>query len=602
MSLLELLDLLGQATWQPIWVPVLAWTVLALPLWALLQRSERLHPLAEYRLSQVLLASLPLGILAAATTDLFAFASPVAPLVDLNAPTTALQSVPESISFPDRSPDGSGTGRSWHWTHAVGAFTIVAASVVVARLGQLALEVVAVLRVDTFSYTPQDATLTEEAKQLAEAHRVARSFHVRASGKATVPLTVGGMIPTIVLPRDLAEQDEDREVALRHELVHIGRYDDVAMFAERALVTLFAFHPLVSALCTQIAGARERACDAAVLDTGSTSPSSYAQLLVAFAEGRRPESPYNALSLSESPSSLPDRLSAMRSSISYRVSTTRSLVPALLLAGIGLPLVVAGCTDLLDSSSGSSVEAVASNIQGNDGVWTPVADARRVANRWVTLLNEGKAQESYELARPMVQTTSSEDWSSWVRERRSQLGEETSRRFMFARPSTPFGPPESPSIMFRYALDYQSGKQCQPGVVVVLTGTSWKIGAYGPSCGDREFPEGSSAARDIRTEHQLPSPAEGLETFRQVWDEELREAIGRGKTVIVEFFVDETGSVSDLQATGRTSSPLPPSLRTAALDAVRSANFDPGRLKGEPVSVQMSVPVMFRPPRSQNSQ
>lgn len=370
MSLFDVLHVLGQATWQPVWVPILAWTVLALPLWALMQRSERLHPLADYRLSQVLLVSLPLGILAAATTDLFAFSSPVAPLVDLNAPPTALPSVPESISFPDGSPDGSGTGRPWHWTHAVGALTIVAAGVVVARLGQLALEVVAVLRIDTFSYTPQDATLMEEAKQLAEALGVARSFHVRASGKATVPLTVGGMIPTIILPRNLAEQDEDRKMALRHELVHVRRYDDLARLAERTLAALFAFHPMVSPVCTQIDWARERACDAVVLEGARTTVPSYARLLFSFAGGaKRPRQ--NGVSLFESPSLLTDRIDAMRAPRSPFLSSRTGRTATVALASVLLIFGVAACSDMtadrekhVDGSPTQSVAASETALTG----------------------------------------------------------------------------------------------------------------------------------------------------------------------------------------------------------------------------------------------
>lgn len=48
--LLDLLGFVGHATWQPVWIPLLIWTGMTLPLWSTLKWTDRLHPLAEYRL------------------------------------------------------------------------------------------------------------------------------------------------------------------------------------------------------------------------------------------------------------------------------------------------------------------------------------------------------------------------------------------------------------------------------------------------------------------------------------------------------------------------------------------------------------------------
>lgn len=147
-------------------------------------------------------------------------------------------------------------------------------------------------------------------------------------------------------------------------------------------------------------------------------------------------------------------------------------------------------------------------------------------------------------------------------------------------------------------LEYESGARCQPAMVMVLVESSWKVGAFGPPCGDLSFPKGASTATELSSAHELPTPADESETFeREVTESELKEEIGRGTSVLVEFVVDENGNISDLEPQLRRSFPPETSakLDSAAVQAVRSVKFEPGRLNGEPVPTRMSVPVLFRP-------
>ena len=339
-TVLDMLASLGAATAYSLWLPVLAWTVLALPLWTLLERTDRLHPLAEYRLSQVLLAALPVGIGAVSVVEMLP-----------DAAGSSVLSTQSVVVLPAIEPTSTGApAASWTWMHAVGLLTVGALGVGLFCLGRLALEVVAARRVRWRLETVAAPSLRAEADRLRERLNVRRPVRLCTTPDAAVPLTLGGLRPMILVPDQLAEATEELRMTLRHELVHIRRWDDFAHLAERLVAALFGVHPLVARLQRQIAEARERACDAAVLDDGETPPASYARLLSAFADGASPHR-LGALSLSESPSSLKDRLSAMRSSMPLLLSSRRALGTALVTIGLALTLGVVACSDSVAPSA-----------------------------------------------------------------------------------------------------------------------------------------------------------------------------------------------------------------------------------------------------------
>ena len=332
-TLLDVLAQIGQAAWDPIWLPVLAWTVLALPLWALLVRSDRLHPHAEYRLLQVLLAALPVGMGAAALFEGWEPASP------------ALSGVGWSVVVmpPVEAAAGATSSPALTWMHAVGLATVAAAGAGLVGLARLALDAAAVARVRAevgAGESPGD--LQSRADRLATILGVRRPVRVREAPGAEVPITLGGLRPLLLVPPHLT--DDALRMTLLHELVHVRRYDDLAHLGERLVAALGTAHPLVGWIAAQIAAARERACDAAVLADGQTSAGAYARLLTAFAD-RPPARRLGALSLSESPSSLTTRLRAMTSSVSDWLSSPVSLAASLLAVGLVVVLGVVACSD-----------------------------------------------------------------------------------------------------------------------------------------------------------------------------------------------------------------------------------------------------------------
>jgi len=364
-TLLDVLDLIGRTTWEPLWVPVLAWTALALPLSLLLKRTDRLHPRAEYRLSQVLLVALPVGLLATTLADLLPGSMAVGaarPFSVTVLPAAEASSVTTSAASP------------WQWTQAVGSFTVAASAVTLVSVGRLVLDAVAALRVRTSLEGTCPPSIQSQAARIAHRLGTRRPLQVCLSPSAAVPLTLGGLRPTILLPADLADDPEALHMTLVHECIHVRRYDDLAHLLERIVSAVFAAHPLVGRLQRHAAEMREQACDAAVLADDKHSSADYARLLLAFADGP-PLQGLDALSLSESPSSLTNRLRVMHSSVSAGLSSHLGLGTTLLTAGLFLTLGVVACSESVGPSSESSTDPEApATTESPTNVYTDVTD------------------------------------------------------------------------------------------------------------------------------------------------------------------------------------------------------------------------------------
>jgi len=60
-------------------------------------------------------------------------------------------------------------------------------------------------------------------------------------------------------------------------------------------------------------------------------------------------------------------------------------------------------------------------------------------------------------------------------------------------------------------------------------------------------------------------------------------------TVVVEAVISRTGTIESLRVTSG-----PEVLRSAAMDAIRAARYQPYRLNGDPIEVQTTITVNFR--------
>lgn len=96
------------------------------------------------------------------------------------------------------------------------------------------------------------------------------------SDRLKVPVIVGIMRPTLIIPADVKHRPAERLVAiLHHELAHIRRHDTLSQFLAQLTCCLYWFNPLVWVLERKLFIERERACDDMVLGR-SIRPSDYA--------------------------------------------------------------------------------------------------------------------------------------------------------------------------------------------------------------------------------------------------------------------------------------------------------------------------------------
>jgi protein TonB len=79
-----------------------------------------------------------------------------------------------------------------------------------------------------------------------------------------------------------------------------------------------------------------------------------------------------------------------------------------------------------------------------------------------------------------------------------------------------------------------------------------------------------------------------LSPIRPVYPAIARTA-GISGSVVVEAAISKTGTIESLHVISG-----PEMLRSAALEAIRAARYQPFRLNGEPIEVQTTITVNFR--------
>jgi beta-lactamase regulating signal transducer with metallopeptidase domain len=102
------------------------------------------------------------------------------------------------------------------------------------------------------------------------------------SPAARVPYISGLIRPVIVLPPDFAEicSEDERRMALAHELTHLQRRDLWLSLVPLAAHSLFCFFPLTWLARREWSVACEAACDQKAMELASASPQTYAQMLL----------------------------------------------------------------------------------------------------------------------------------------------------------------------------------------------------------------------------------------------------------------------------------------------------------------------------------
>ncbi|WDL54394.1 M56 family metallopeptidase [Xanthomonas campestris] len=135
-----------------------------------------------------------------------------------------------------------------------------------------------------------DKALVQSLQMAAEAHGLSRPPALRLSSQIDSPQLIGPWQPVLLLPARRLPQmaDDDLDMALTHELIHLRRRDLWLGLLPSLAQHLFFFHPLVHLAARKYAIAREAACDAAVVAGHRHCRHDYGRLLLQFGVSPRP--------------------------------------------------------------------------------------------------------------------------------------------------------------------------------------------------------------------------------------------------------------------------------------------------------------------------
>jgi len=90
---------------------------------------------------------------------------------------------------------------------------------------------------------------------------------------------------------------------------------------------------------------------------------------------------------------------------------------------------------------------------------------------------------------------------------------------------------------------------------------------------------------------EMPEPIGGIQSIQsKIKYPEIAKRAGIEGKVYVLAFIDETGNV----ANAKIIKGIGAGCDEAALDAIKQTKFKPGRQKGKPVKVQVSIPIVFK--------
>jgi len=104
---------------------------------------------------------------------------------------------------------------------------------------------------------------------------------VRCTPAALEPGIVGFFRPMLLFPAGIVDRlaPNQLQAVLAHELCHLRRWDNLTAAIHMVVEAVFWFHPLTWWISSRLMAERERACDEAVLESG-TEPQAYAETIL----------------------------------------------------------------------------------------------------------------------------------------------------------------------------------------------------------------------------------------------------------------------------------------------------------------------------------
>ncbi|MEX0748017.1 MAG: M56 family metallopeptidase [Rhodothermales bacterium] len=565
MQILELIRDLGAWSIESYWIPILAWTAIALPILVVMRLTTTLPAHIRYRVSLALLYSLPLGIVLApalawvvvgSEVEVFVMSMPAITITYLDVPAAAFR---------------------WTTAHTAGLLAVLAIGLAGWRSIGLASAFVQLRRYKRSLREPAPHHILHLAGELANRLGLRTGISIDVSETESAPLTFGWRRPLIVLPAHLSDAPDDLRLTLLHELTHIRRRDYALQWMEQVIGAMFFIHPVVALLRREILVLREVTCDADVL-SHETDRTEYARLLYRYVE-KTPGEWRMAVGIQLRENHLKTRLAAMKRLVDIRQAKRIGLIAASFLFIIAITAI--GCSDLLVHPRGDTDEAP---VAETPEVFVIVENMPELVGGLASIqanlrYPESAKNEGVE-GRVIVQFIVDEEGRVEDVKAVNNLHPDLDAAAVAAVRSAKFKP------------GLQDG---QPVKVKMSLPMTFKLGGAAAAPAPAKAPSAPQVSDDgtYAIVDQMPELIGGLQGLMTgLKYPEIASKAGIEGRVVVQFTVDKQGAVKDAHVvTGMGAG-----LDEEALRVIRQARFEPGVHKGEPVEVRMALPFTFKLP------
>ncbi len=577
MNFLDLFYEIGRWSVDAVWLPMLVWTAIALPIFAIQRWTPGVSSHTRYWTTIGLTSSLPIGLIAGAFVA-----------VDAGA----VREIAAVVSFPAFAPtaQASSAASAFPWTlwHSAGVFTVIAGVLAALRTATLFRATQELRRFASTATDRPPVAVAEAAACLAEQIGFEGEIRIVVSDSQSSPLTFGWRSPVVVLPRRLLTASKDLRLAMAHEFVHIRRCDYLWQWCEHLIGALFFIHPLVAVLRNEASILREITCDADVLaHVGDRS--SYARLLFQYSSGDASRGKL-AIGILLRENHLKKRISAMKNRLDFAgLTRSKRIGLAVSVSLLVVAVVAVACTDVLVESTSSNTDPTLAQV-GSD----KHDDSTFVIVEQMPVLVGGLAGVQSNLRYPEIAKEAGVSGRVIVQFVVDETGEVVDPKIIRGIGS---GLDEAALEAVRQAVFKPGEQRGKPVRVKMSIPITFKLDGsdVGSAPGDAALQHGQmtidQVSPDATEVDQMPEIIGGLEAIQEgLKYPSIAQKAGIEGRVIVEFVVTELGMARD----ARIVKGVGAGLDEEALRAVQNARFVPAQKKDEPVAMKLTLPITFR--------
>jgi HEAT repeat protein/beta-lactamase regulating signal transducer with metallopeptidase domain len=240
--------------------------------------------------------------------------------------------------------------------------------VAVALLSRLAIGALAARRLVRRAVPVRDASWHLLLKDAQEMAGVSGTVRLYESAEVGMPVTLGILRPTIVVPPLATSWSEERRLTvLVHELAHVRRNDVATCLTARVACALHWMNPLVWRAARKLRDECERACDDLVIRAGMTASTYADDLLDIVRNAGSSRSPAVALPMAQRSDFEGRLLAILEPAVPRRApSRVRSFAVAAFVAAIAMPLAAMAPAPL-DEASQDPTDATVVYDEGAEG-------------------------------------------------------------------------------------------------------------------------------------------------------------------------------------------------------------------------------------------